>query len=156
MTEKTKKEHKESEQEDFQRKFVEYNIYKSQVEGIVKELALLNSTANNLQMAKQTLENINELKEKPEVMLPIGGNAFLKADVKDTEHVLVGIGSDVIVKKGIPDAVSTIEKQLDDINKARNKMEEQVKDIDKKMSDLEPAIQEMAAHLREKRIEKEK
>jgi len=140
--------------EDFQKKFVEYNIYKQQAEGLAKELGLLQSTTQNLEMARQTLSNLGELEEKPEILVPIGGNTFLTAEIKNPKKVLTGIGSDIIVQKDTPSAIETIGKQLSELKQAAEKMQATLMDLDQKMKGLEPALQKFAEEMKKKKESK--
>lgn len=138
-----------------QEKFVEYNIYKSELEVLAKELGTLNVTEHNLGIGKMTLSNVENLDEKPEILVPIGGNVFVKAKIVDTKNVLVGIGSDIVVKKEISNAIETIDKQLGDLKEAREKIEKQVYKLNEKMKALEPELEKMAKELRKKSAKKE-
>lgn len=139
-----------TEKSEFNKKVVEYNIYKAQLEQLVNELSVLNQTSSNLLLAKNTLENIQNLEGEPEILVPIGGNTFLKAHVKDTKNVLAGIGADIIVKKEVPDAISTIEKQLEELRGAKQKIEAQLKEFSERMGKLEPELEKMLEEARQK------
>lgn len=137
-------------QEDFQKKYVEYNFCKSQVDAFVNEISAINQSTDNLQIAKLTLGNIEKLKpeDAKEIFVPIGGNSFLKAQITDTKNVLVGIGSDVVVKKETPEAIKMLETQLSDLEDSRKKINEQISALVKKMHELEPQLGKMAEELK--------
>lgn len=132
-------------QEEFQKKYAEYAISKSQLEGLAQELNAINATIAELQVAKATLDSIKDLKGSPEILVPIGGNTFLQANIKETEHVLAGIGAGVIAKKDTADTVDSINTQLDTLTEGSKKLEEQAKTLGEMMSKLEPELQEMMA-----------
>ena len=45
-------------EDDFQQKYMQYNVYKQQAEGLVKELSMLNQTAQNLKTARDVLSSL--------------------------------------------------------------------------------------------------
>lgn len=139
------------ETEEFQKKYTEYSVYKSQVDALANEIAIINTTLNNLSAAKTTIENVNKLTEKQEILVPIGGNAFLKATIDDTKNVLLNIGSNVIVNKSIADALQVIEKQISDLTKAQESLSAKIEDLTSKIETIEPELAKMAEELRKKR-----
>jgi prefoldin alpha subunit len=137
-----------TDKENFQQKYFEYNMYKGQLEGLVKELEMLAAAEVNLQTAKETLDNVNKLEKANDILVPIGGNSFIKAEVKDTKNVLIGVGGDIVMKKPISDAKTTIDDQLNNLADAKQKMESQLKGLDKRMDEMEPELEDLALKMR--------
>jgi len=142
---------KNSEEKGFQEKYMQYNIYKQQAQGLLQEISLLNQTAQNLNTAREVLSNLESAKAKSEILVPVGGNTFLKATLEDKENVLVGVGADVVLKKPMPEAISTIKEQLENLKNAGDKLGNQMKDLEEKMRGLEPEIQKMMLEARKKK-----
>ena len=111
---------------------------------------------SNLLTAKTALENIDKESQSPDILVPIGGNAFLKAELKEKGKVLTGVGADVVMEKPIPDALSTIDTQLEQLKTASEKIESNIREFDARMAKLEPELQKMGSSLREKAEKKKK
>jgi len=139
---------KKSEEKDLQEKYMQYNFYKQQAQGLLQEISLLNQTTQNISTAREVLSNIESAKDKSEILVPVGGNTFLKAKLEDTENVLIGIGADVVLKKSMPEAISTIDEQLENLKNTGEKFSNQMQDLEKKMRVLEPEIQKMMLEAR--------
>ncbi|MDP7282298.1 MAG: prefoldin subunit alpha [Candidatus Undinarchaeales archaeon] len=126
---------------DFQQKYMQYNVCKQQAQGLMKEISVLNQTAQSLSTAKEVLLTVDAAKDKSEVLIPVGGNTFLKAKMDDTNNVLMGVGSDVVLKKSVSDARSSIDEQLANLNSAGDKLAGEMKALEDKMKVLEPELQ---------------
>ena len=137
-------------EENVQQKIVEYELYKNGIDSLARELSLVNSSISNLSTAKSTLEAIKNLKEKNELLVPIGGNIFLKANLKDKDSVLAGIGPELLLKKDLKSATKTIDEQVDELTDARKKMEDRIRELSDKMAKLEPELRKFSEELRKK------
>jgi prefoldin alpha subunit len=134
---------KKIDEQNFQQKYMQYNLYKQQAQGLLKEISLLNQTMQNLTIAQEVLTNLNGAKKDSEILVPVGGNTFVKAKIADEKNVLSGVGADVILKKPIPEALKTITEQLENLKKTGEELGTKMKEIEDNMRDLEPEIQKM-------------
>ena len=68
---------------------------------------------------------IEKEKENTELLVPIGGNSYVKAKITDTNKVIVGLGAGVSVEKSLADAKSTLKERLDELGKTMNAAQQQ-------------------------------
>ena len=141
---------KKSQDENMQQKYMQYNVYKQQAQGLLQEMNLLNQTSKNIAMAREVLSNLENAKEKSEVLVPIGGNTFLKTKIDDIKNVLIGVGSDIVVKKPISEAIDTINEQLENLKKSGEDLASEMQRLENKMREIEPELQKYMAHAQEK------
>ena len=132
-------------EDDFQQKYMQYNVYKQQAEGLVKELSMLNQTAQSLKTSRDVLSSLEGEKKKATILVPLGGNAFLKAKIEDTDSVLVGVGADVVLSKPTADARTLLDEQLENLKTAGDELAQRMNDLELKMRNLEPELQKMMA-----------
>lgn len=88
----------------------ELNAYKAQAEMLNQQVETLKATIADMEIAQETLDSIKG-KKSPETLVPIGAGSFLITEIKNTEEVIVGLGSGAAVKKNIDDAKESIEEQ---------------------------------------------
>jgi prefoldin alpha subunit len=74
-----------------------------------------------MEIAQETLDSIKG-KKSPETLVPIGAGSFLITEIKNTEEVIVGLGSGAAVKKNIDDAKESIEEQKKELDNIMQKM----------------------------------
>jgi prefoldin alpha subunit len=57
-----------------------------------------------------------------ETLVPIGAGSFIITEIKNTDEVIVGLGSGAAAKKKVEDAYESIEEQKKEIETLMNKM----------------------------------
>lgn len=100
------------------------------VNALLVEVRVLESTYNELTARQNLLErallesraaldSIKGLSGQPadEVLTQIGGGAMLRSQPPSTEHVLVSIGSNVVIEKSREEAVAMLEARSRDVEK---------------------------------------
>ena len=129
----------------------------NQLRQIVTEMRMMEGTVNTLQqrlqivvasvselrLAKQSLEDLKGVKPGSNLLVPVGGAAFINANLGDVEKVVVGIGADVSLEMAYDDAVKDINERLEEMEKAQGSIEQQLGQI---MAQLE-AHQSIAERL---------
>ncbi len=100
------------------------------VNALVVEIRVLESTYNEL-TSRQTLlerallesraalDSIKGLSDQPpaQVLTQIGGGAMLRSEPPSVDHVLVSIGSNVVLEKPKDEAVAMLEERSRDVEK---------------------------------------
>ncbi len=99
----------------------ELNAYKAQADMLNQQVETLKATIADLTIAQETLDAIKG-KKSPETLVPIGAGSFLITEIKNTEEVIVGLGSGAAVKKNIEDAKESIEEQKKELDEIMQKM----------------------------------
>ncbi len=145
-----KKEKSHSEEEKFQKKYLEYNLYRNQLQGLSEELSTIAATVHAMNTALETLENFDKLKENPEILVPIGAQTFAHAKITDLKNVLVNIGANTILKKDVQKAIETLNNQLKELEEARTKIETNIRELGEKLEEMEPELEEYTQKLRAK------
>ena len=118
-----------------------YNFFKAQTEQDIQELRNLGLIKNDHLVAKATLENIKNIKEGNELLLPLGGNVFVNATISSVSDVFMDVGSNVILKKSAADAISKLTELLEELSKREKDLVSNIKFYENEMQDLMPKIQ---------------
>ncbi len=132
--------------EEIQKQFYELELYNQQVKKLQDELGKIEIM--KIELIK-SIESLEGLKESKELLVPLGGGAFVKADVKDNEKVIVGTGGDIFLEKNIDEVIEDFKKSADELDNAETMIKEQIektiKVMDKMQKDLEKKIKMMEA-----------
>jgi prefoldin alpha subunit len=121
----------------------EMRMMEGSVNTLQQRLQMVLSSVSELRIAKQSLEDLKNIKTGSNLLVPIGGAAFINASLGDFEKVVVGIGADVSLEMTYDDAVKDINERLEEMEKAQGSIEQQLNQI---MAQLE-AHQSMAERL---------
>jgi len=76
-----------------------------------------------------TLDGIEKEKENAEILAPIGGNAYIKTKLADTNTVIVGMGAGVSVEKTVAEAKVILKERLDELEKTMNAAQQQFSQV---------------------------
>ncbi|MCD6571648.1 MAG: prefoldin subunit alpha, partial [Thermoplasmata archaeon] len=78
-----------------------------------------------------------------EVLLSVGGGAFVNANVKDTKKVVYNIGADILVEKTIEEAVKSIDERIDLLYNNLQKVVETTQKLEEAATQISEKVQDM-------------
>ena len=85
-------------EEELQKYMMLIEQYKEQLSSLDVQFSYLQNAIMDQTRAKTTLENLDKTTEGVDVMIPIGGGAFIDATAKKTSKALFDIGDGVVIK----------------------------------------------------------
>ena len=92
--------------------------YREQLEALAQQQEIVRVSLEEHMRAKETLLRYKEAGAGAEVLVPVGANAFLVAQVKDAEKAFVGVGSDVVLFDDIPRQIERLDARIKSISDA--------------------------------------
>ena len=114
-------------QQKFNQLLNEINVYKQQGDLIQQQIELVRASIAEVDALTNTLDDL-EGKDSVEAFVPVGAGSFIKGELKNTDEVIVSIGSGIAVKKDVDGARETIARQKKDLEDSLDNMQ-QVSDI---------------------------
>ena len=121
----------------------EMRMMEGTVNTLQQRLQVVLASVSELRLAKQSLGDLKDIESGSNLLVPVGGAAFIKANLGEVEKVVVGIGADVSLEMPYEDAVKDVDERLQEMEKAQTSIEQQLGQI---MAQLE-AHQSMAERL---------
>jgi prefoldin alpha subunit len=135
----------------------------NQLRQLVTEMRLMEGSVNTLQqrhqlvltsiselrIAKQSLEDLNNIKPGSNMLVPIGGAALINANLGDLEKVVIGIGADVSLEMKYEDAVKDVSERLVEMEKAQVSIEEQLTQIMAQLETHQSIAQRLTSELQQ-------
>jgi prefoldin alpha subunit len=92
--------------------------YREQLESLAQQQEIVRVSLEEHMRARETLVRYQEAGKGAEVLVPVGANAFLVAEVKDSTKALMGIGSDLIAFDDIPKHIERLDARIKSISEA--------------------------------------
>jgi prefoldin alpha subunit len=135
-------------EEELRRLSVEMRILEQTAEALQSRISMINAVITDLTYANMTLEGMEKQKENAELLVPIGGNSYIKARLESPDNVTVGIGAGVSVEKTLQEAKGIIRKRLDDLEKSRTSLQQQFSQVIDRINEDRERFEELAAQLR--------
>ena len=136
-------------EDEVRRLIVELRILESTAEYLQSRVNLINAAITELNLASMSLEGI-EKKDSDSIFVPIGGGAYVKAKLEDTDKVVYGIGAGIAVEKSIKEAKEGIANRIAELSKTKAALEQQLNQVLMRMQEGQNKLQELTATLRER------
>ena len=111
---------------DLQKKYMEYQMLEQQIKQIQQQMEKLETQEKEAVVVEQSIADIAAAKTGTEILVPISGGVFFRADVKDSNRFLVNVGGGVVVEKDIDSAKELIHSQVTEISKYKTHLAEQL------------------------------
>lgn len=142
-----------------QRKYMQLQLFKEQLEGMVKQKQLVDEKAEELMNTVHSLTAFKSVDKESEAWSPMGSGVFVESEIKDTKEVAIAIGAGVVIKKNIGDAIKTVTKRLKEIQEVDeeitgklqntinniNSLQEELKDFIEEQEKIQESAESMAA-----------
>ncbi|MGQ9539191.1 MAG: prefoldin subunit alpha [Candidatus Bathycorpusculaceae bacterium] len=135
-------------EEELRRLSVEMRILEQTAETLQARMNMINAVITDLTYADVTLEGLEKQKENAELLIPIGGNSYIKARLENLDKVTVGIGAGVSVEKTLQEARDIIKKRLEDMEKSRSSLQQQFSQVVERINEDRARFEELATELR--------
>jgi len=116
--------------------------YKAQLEAMNEQGQLLQMSLEDYSRAKDTLEAISKVQPGEEMLMPVGGSAYVYATIARSDRVLFGVGTGVSMDKPIEEAVTTAAGRIGELLDALKKVGESRTVIEAKMQQLSQHLQQ--------------
>ncbi len=121
------------------------NIYllqrhQEQMEDTYAQIDMIERLIQEHDRTVETLQEMVEMEEGKEVLMPVGGNVFAKAAIKDAENVIVNVGGNVFIEKPINGAIDFIKEKIEELKKNEEKLVKMAEDIRQRMEEISQKI----------------
>ena len=136
-------------EEELRRLSVEMRYLEQTAETLQQRISMVNAAIADLTYASMTLEGIEKEKENADLLVPIGGNSYIKAKLADTNTVIVGMGAGVSVEKPLAEARVTLKERLDELEKTMNAAQQQFTQVAERLNSSRSRLETLLSSTRE-------
>jgi len=131
--------------EELSRYVAQIEQYKEQIQSLELQLQYIQTALADYKKAKITLEKIKKEDKNNEILVPIGGGAFLNAKAIDTSKILLDIGSGLITEKNKEDAIKKIDERIEQLEKTQDNFSNIMKQYQTEANQLTAKAQQIYA-----------
>ena len=117
-------------------------VYEAQLKTLENQLSLINLRLQELKAAKEFLTSLSSLDLNTELLFPIGGGVFIRGKVIDKENVLMEIGANVVVKRGLNESSETVNNDIMDLENTKKQIEQQTMQLLNKYEELRRLLEQ--------------
>jgi prefoldin alpha subunit len=137
------------EEEELRKLSVEMRFLEQTAETLQQRISMMNAAMTDLTYASMTLEDVEKEKEDVELLVPIGGSAYVKAKLANPDKVVVGLGAGVSVEKTLQVAKTIVKERLDDLQKTMVSAQQQFAQVANRINADRARIESLLAKVRE-------
>jgi len=114
-----------------------HQVYKHQAESISQQINVVGITIKDVETALITITTLKDESAGTETLVPIGFGSFVKANLVNTDTIVVGVGAGVSVEKNIDDAKSFLEKRKDELTKYQEQLNNTIAKLAQELQTIE-------------------
>lgn len=120
------------------------DLYRNQLSQMLQQLQLISASRADHQRARESLEGLDGTGAEPELLVPVGGDTFLRGSPRDTAHVLVGVGSGIVVEMERPKASQLLAERLARLDQASKDLENQMHTLEERITALSSRLEALS------------
>jgi len=118
-----------------------HQVYQYQAESVAQQINMVKITIKDVETALTTITALKDESPGVETLVPIGFSSFVKANLTNTDTIVVGIGAGVSVEKKIDDARSFLEKRKDELTKYYEQLNNTIAKLGQELQNIEKIVQ---------------
>jgi prefoldin alpha subunit len=100
--------------EDMQKKIMEFQILDTNLKMLQERAEMVGQKLEDLQRTKVAIEELNGTKPN-KALVPLGSGNFVYGNIENCEDVIVGVGSDVAIKKKREKALEVLDSRIKEL-----------------------------------------
>ena len=135
--------------EELRKLSLEMRYLEQTAETLQQRISMVNAAISDLTYANLTLDGIDKEKENAELLVPIGGGAYVKVKLEDTNKIIVGMGAGVSIEKTLVEAKTTLKERLDELEKTVNIAQQQFTQVADRINSGRSRLETLLASGRE-------
>lgn len=120
------------------------DLYRNQLSQMLQQLQLISASRADHQRARESLEGLDGTGAEPELLVPVGGDTFLRGSPRDAAHVLVGVGSGIVVEMERPKASQLLAERLARLDQASKDLENQMHTLEERITALSSRLEALS------------
>lgn len=138
-----------TDQKELNEKYFELQILEQQLKQVNQQLLNMDNQLLELQRIKDNLDDLAKTKKDTEMLVALGGGVFSKAELKDSNKVLMNVGANIVVEKDMGSSKEVINHQIEQINDVVKQLEQEFQILAINSQALQHELQKMVSKVKE-------
>ena len=130
-------------EEELQKYMMLIEQYKEQLGSLDVQFSYLQNAIMDQTRAKTTVEHLGKTDNGVDVMLPIGGGAFIDATAKKTSKVLFDIGDGIVIEKASDDIVKKMDERIQNLQQTEEKISSMAQQLQTEITEITDKAQKL-------------
>ncbi len=135
-------------EEEIRRALAELQALRELAESMRSRINVVESLINELKAAGEAIKAIRDVGENATILVPVGGDSFIRAKVEDMSKVLVGVGAGIVLEKDVEDALNYLGERVAELEKISVDLRRRLAETLERIRESEDRIRRMAGEAR--------
>ena len=136
-------------EEELRRLSIEIRFLEETAQALQSRMNMVNAVIQDLTYANMTLKSLEKNELDSELLVPIGGNSYIKAKLDDPDKVIVGMGAGISVEKTSQEAKGIVKNRLEGLGETKVSLQQRFVQVAQKINEDRGKFEELAAELRQ-------
>lgn len=133
--------------QELQDVLMQLDAHKQRMDAISNEINIVQSNILELNTTIQALSILNDSKAGSEILVPLGSGSFVRAELKEKDRILVGVGAGLSIEKTLDDAEKALKTRLDEVSKLLSRLQDAASDVSSKAFELNKLAEKLSHDL---------
>ena len=134
----------------FQEIYVEFQVLSNSIQQLEKQSSALENHLLELMATKQSLHDMENVKPGTEILVPLSAGIYARADIRESDKLIVNVGSNIALSKNLDSTKKIIEDQIGEVKKLQENLSQELGMSTAKASELEEELNRIASSLQVK------
>ncbi|MCJ7634927.1 prefoldin subunit alpha [Candidatus Bathyarchaeota archaeon] len=121
-------------------KIMDVQYLENVAQSLQQRYSYVEAAIAELQIALSTVKNLSQESGGADLLVPVGGESYVRAKAADVERLIVGIGADIALEKTVKEATEDYQTRIDELGQVRSSLSQE---IEKVASNITKARQEL-------------
>ena len=117
--------------------------YREQLEALAQQQEIVRVSLEEHMRAKETLQRYQQAGKGAEVLVPVGANAFVVAEVRDPAKAFMGVGSEVVLFDDIPKQIERLDARIKSIGEAMTAIGQRLAELQQRAESQSASVQSL-------------
>jgi prefoldin alpha subunit len=121
----------------------EVEVHRRQIEDLSRQMQYAEGRIIELNSALVSLDAIKGAEKGRKILVPIGADAFIHAELSGAEKVIFGIGADMSIEDSVEGAEKRLKEKAEDMAVGMKKLQDAISHVNTRLLELDAASQSM-------------
>jgi prefoldin alpha subunit len=131
-------------EQQVQEELARLDAYRSQLNAMLQQLQYLSASRAEHLRAREALDGLERLHADGEILVPLGGDTFVRGTPMKDSPVLVGVGSGVVVEMDRAQVTEVLTERMTKIEQAAGDLEGQARALDERIQLLSRRLESLS------------
>jgi prefoldin alpha subunit len=128
-----------------------------ELEAIDEEIEELEAEIENLQTRQSEIDDaveaVQTLDSGSMVQVPLGGGAYIRAEVQDIDEVIVDLGGGYAAEQDQDDAVEALDRKRDVLDDRIDDVQDEISELEAESEEIEQQAQQMQQQMQQQQMQ---